>query len=72
MILDRLIYLTKWILYMIPEVSFAALFFVFVSKKDEKMLAYPIFYCQYIPFLIFSRFANGSKAAKAVKIEKER
>lgn len=72
MILVRLIYPTRWILYMIPEVSFTALFSSLFPKGMKKRWHIQSFCWQHIPFLIFSRFANGSKAAKAVKIEKER
>lgn len=71
MILGKLIYLTKWILYMIPEVSFAVLFHLCL-KRNENVLAYPKFLLSANSFIIFSRFANNSEAAKAVKMEKER
>lgn len=53
MIFDRLIYLTKWILYTIPEFLFAVFFFVFASKRDEKALANPIFWLSAYPFSYF-------------------
>lgn len=71
MIFDRLIYLTKWILYTIPEVLFAVLFHL-CFKRDENVLAYPKFLLSANSFIVFSRFANNSEAAKAVKMEKER
>lgn len=44
MIMKRILYPPKWVLLIVPLSSFAALIFVFVSKKTESMLAYPI-YC---------------------------
>lgn len=44
MIITRILYPPKWVLLIVPPASFAALIFVFVSKKTESMLAYPI-YC---------------------------
>lgn len=44
MIMKRILYPPKWVLLIVPPASFAALIFVFVSKKTESMLAYPI-YC---------------------------
>ncbi len=44
MIITRILYPPKWVLLIVPLISFAALIFVFVSKKTESMLAYPV-YC---------------------------
>lgn len=44
MIMKRILYPPKWVLLIVPLISFAALIFVFVSKKTESMLAYLI-YC---------------------------
>lgn len=44
MIIKRILYPTKRVLFTIPLISFTALIFIFVYEKTESMLAYPI-YC---------------------------
>lgn len=43
MILDRFLHPSKWVICTVPAASFAALIFVFVSNREESIVAYPIF-----------------------------
>lgn len=44
MILKRILYPPKWVLLIVPFISFAALIFIFIYEKTESMPAYPM-YC---------------------------
>ena len=43
MIIYRLIHPANWILCFLPPFSFAALIFIFATKKEDSATAYPIF-----------------------------
>lgn len=43
MILKKLIYPPKWVLFTIAPISFAALIFIFATEKTESMLAYFVY-----------------------------
>lgn len=77
MIMKRILYPPKWVLLIVPPASFAALIFVFVSKKTESMLAYPIYcmsaysltvLCAAVPDIMrkTARMIKGSRIMKRI------
>lgn len=76
-IITRILYPPKWVLLIVPLISFAALIFVFVSKKTESMLAYPIYcmsaysftvLCAAVPDIMrkTARMIKGSRIMKRI------
>lgn len=43
MILFRLLHPAKWILWLLPPVSFAALIFIFATNREDSAVAYTVF-----------------------------
>ena len=76
-IITQILYPPKWVLLIVPLISFAALIFVFVSKKTESMLAYPIYcmsaysltvLCAAVPDIMrkTARMIKGSRIMKRI------
>lgn len=57
MMLKKLQYPPKWVLFLVPTISYAALIFIFATEKTESTLAYPV-YCMsaYSLFILLTTF----------------
>lgn len=70
MILRKLLYPPKGILYLLPPVVFAMLIFIFATEKQESELAYPV-YCMsaYSLIIILVALSQRSKLIKSFVLE---
>ena len=70
MILRKLLYPPKGILYLLPPVVFATLIFIFATEKQESELAYPV-YCMsaYSLIILFVALSQRSKRIKSFVLE---
>lgn len=63
MILKKMIHPPKWVLFLIPVVSYAALIFIFATGETESALAYPV-YCMSAYSLVILLAAVPALTAK--------
>ncbi len=65
MILNKVLYPSKWILISVPPIVFAALIFIFAANKTESAAAYPIYGLSAYSLMIW--LVSAPKLLRAVK-----